>query len=43
MLCYEFACTGKKEETVLVYVNVEIGLEEQILILLEDETGTLAF
>jgi len=28
---------------VLVYVNVETGLEEQILILLEDETGTLAF
>ena len=43
VLCYEFACTGKKEETVLVYVNVETGLEEQILILLEDETGTLAF
>lgn len=43
VLCYEFACTGKKGETVLVYVNVETGLEEQILILLEDETGTLAF
>ena len=42
MLCYEFACTGKKEETVLVYVNVETGLEEQILILMKDDLGVLA-
>lgn len=40
-LCHEFTCTGIKGETVLVYVNVETGMEEQILIVLEDETGVL--
>lgn len=39
--CYEFTCLGEDGEHVLVYVHVETGLEEQILILLEDETGVL--
>lgn len=40
-LCHEFLCRGEDEEKVLVYVNVQTGQEEQILILLEDETGIL--
>ncbi|MCI8554370.1 MAG: germination protein YpeB [Clostridiales bacterium] len=40
-LCYEFACTGEEGENVLVYIDVQTGMEEQILILLEDEGGTL--
>ncbi len=40
--CYEFQCTGDDEEQVLVYINIETGMEEQILILLKDETGVLA-
>ena len=39
-LCYEFLCrTG--ESNMLVYVNAQTGSEEQILILVEDENGTL--
>ena len=30
------------DEQVLVYVNIETGEEEQILILLQDDTGVLA-
>lgn len=41
-LCHEFLCKGEDGENVLVYINVETGQEEQILILLEDETGVLA-
>jgi germination protein YpeB len=41
-LCHEFYCTGEKDERILVYVNVETGMEEQILIIIEDETGVLA-
>ena len=40
-LCYEFACAGEDGEQVLVYIGTDSGVEEQILILLEDETGTL--
>ena len=40
-LCYEFACTGEEGERVLVYIDVQTGYEEQILILLQDDTGTL--
>ena len=40
--CYEFSCIGEDEEQVLVYVNIETGEEEQILILLQDDTGVLA-
>lgn len=37
--CYEFSCIGRDDEQVLVYVNIETGEEEQILILLQDDTG----
>lgn len=42
-LCYEFLCTGEEDEHILVYINAETGLEEEILILLIDENGTLTF
>lgn len=48
VLCYEFTCTGDipdegtVPEQVLVYVNVETGMEEQILILMKDDLGVLA-
>ncbi len=42
-LCYEFKCTGKEGEEVLVYLNVQTGLEEQILILLKSDNGILAY
>lgn len=48
VLCYEFLCTGDipdegtVPEQVLVYVNVETGMEEQILILMKDDLGVLA-
>lgn len=41
IFCYEFTCTGKNDENVIVYINAETGLEEQIYILLENENGTL--
>lgn len=40
-LCYEFYCTGKDGEDILVYVNADTGEEEEILILLIGENGTL--
>lgn len=41
VLCYEFTCTGKNAENVLVYINGETGLEEQIFILLQSDGGSL--
>lgn len=41
VLCYEFTCTGKNDENVLVYINGETGLEEQIFILLQSDGGCL--
>ena len=41
-VCYEFSCTGDRDDQVLVYVDILTGEERQILILLEDETGVLA-
>ena len=41
LLCYEFLCEGSAGEEILVYLNTESGEEEQILILLTDEHGTL--
>lgn len=38
--CYEFRCEGEEEE-VLVYVDCRSGEEQQILILMQDETGVL--
>ncbi len=41
-LCHEFVCRTGEGEHYILYVNALTGDEEQILILLEDETGTLA-
>ena len=41
-LCWEFFCDGEDGDQVLVYINVENGMEEEILILLEDEMGVLS-
>ncbi len=40
VLCYEFAGTYN-ERDFLIYINVETGKEEQILLLLKMENGTL--
>lgn len=39
--CHEFLCRAKDDGGYLVYVNAETGAQEKILILLEDEAGTL--
>ena len=39
--CYEFHCKADDGQEVLVYVNCDNGREEQLLILLIDENGTL--
>lgn len=41
VFCYEFSCKGQSGEDILVYLNAETGAEEQILILLIGENGTL--
>ncbi|MGI6012691.1 MAG: germination protein YpeB [Oscillospiraceae bacterium] len=40
-LCYEFKCRTDNEQHYIIYVNAETGNQEKILILLEDENGTL--
>ncbi|MCD7769720.1 MAG: germination protein YpeB [Oscillospiraceae bacterium] len=40
-LCHEFICQTEAGEHYLLYVNAVTGAEEKILILLEDESGTL--
>ena len=40
-LCYEFSCLAEDGGRFLVYVNAATGAQEKILILLEDESGTL--
>ena len=40
-LCYEFKCKTEDERHYIIYVNAETGNQEKILILLEDENGTL--
>lgn len=42
VLTYEFKCQTLDGRHVLIYVNTETGLQQNILLLLEDETGTLA-
>ena len=39
--CYEFLCTAETNEEILVYINVLTGEEEEILILLKSDGGTL--
>ncbi|MDD5924423.1 MAG: germination protein YpeB [Clostridia bacterium] len=41
VLCYEFLCNGEDDDTILVYINANTGLEENIYILLESENGYL--
>lgn len=40
-LCHEFVCQTETGEHYILYVNAVTGAEEKILILLEDESGTL--
>ena len=39
--CHEFSCRADEDRRFLLYVNAVTGAQERILILLEDETGTL--
>ena len=41
VLCHEFKCESPDGRHYLVYVNAQTGEEERILLLLEDENGTL--
>lgn len=41
VLCYEFSCKAENGRNVLVYINAETGAEEDILILLESDSGVL--
>lgn len=41
VLTYEFKCQTAEGRHVLIYVNAETGQQQNILLLLEDETGTL--
>ncbi|HHU22918.1 MAG TPA: germination protein YpeB [Clostridiales bacterium] len=41
VLCHEFKCRTEEDKHYIVYVNAVTGLQERILILLEDESGTL--
>lgn len=41
VLCHEFKCETQDGKHYLFYINAETGCEERILLLLEDETGTL--
>ena len=41
LLCHEFKCQDANGRHILIYVNTQTGQEERILILLEDENGTL--
>jgi germination protein YpeB len=40
-LCWEFRCITDEGQHCMVYIGAESGQEEQILLLLEDESGTL--
>ena len=40
-LCHEFLCEDESGQQFLIYVNAQTGAQERILILLEDENGTL--
>ena len=41
VLCWEFDCEGAAGDHVMVYVNAQNGNEEQILLLIENENGTV--
>lgn len=40
-LCYELLCQSENKSRYIIYVNAVTGRQEKILILLEDEAGTL--
>lgn len=42
VLCYEFLCSSTDQNDILVYIGVESGIEEDILILFSSENGSLA-
>ena len=41
VLCHEFKCRTEDGRHYIVYVNAQTGNEEKILLLIEDESGTL--
>lgn len=41
VLCHEFRCENANGEHVLLYFNASTGAQDRILLLLEDESGTL--
>lgn len=43
VLCHEFKCRTPENTHVIVYVNAATGNEEKLLLLLEDENGTLVW
>lgn len=43
VLCHEFKCRTEEGTHVIVYVNAATGSEESILLLLEDDNGTLVW
>lgn len=43
VLCHEFKCRTEQDTNIIVYINASTGHEEKILLLLEDEHGTLAW
>lgn len=40
-ICHEFKCENENGQHYIIYVSTETGIEEDILILLESENGTL--
>ena len=42
VLCHEFKCETDQGGHAILYVNAQTGQEEKLLLLLEDENGTLA-
>lgn len=43
VLCHEFKCRTPESSHVIVYINATTGNEEKILLLLENENGTLVW
>lgn len=41
VLCHEYKCLSPEGMHYLIYINAQTGVEEQMLILIEDEGGTL--
>lgn len=41
VFCHEFKCETARGTHILIYVNAQTGQQEKILLLLEDENGTL--